>query len=240
MDDLKGEGKDIPLWYPTDVLLAKTSSAAYKGIPSLKKLGYERVFKFRSKRTGTKAYLCLHDTSEQAVLVFRGTEADDPKDVATDINLKKTHYTNYNIHTGFMEAFKSVATKIDNAIKKLPRKYTLTCTGHSLGGALSTIYAVYGRKYTHRLVTFGSPRVGGLQFSNDLKCVDYTRYVNASDIVPRVPKIGYWHGGVLNLITSSGTVIKNPSWVRLLYLRTLFLNYLRDHSISEYIRKISL
>ena len=229
---------DTPIWQVNHKLLAKTSSAAYTGIASLKKLGYNRVFKFRSKATGTKAYLCIQDETKVAVVAFRGTETNDSRDICTDINIEKAHWGNYDVHSGFMVAYQSVNVKIENAIDRLPEGYKLYATGHSLGGALATLHAVYGECLTDELVTFGSPRVGGKEFAKDLQGVNYARYVNNADVVTKVPKWNFHHGGVLHLITGVGLVKVNPSWVTKLACRLSYWSAIDDHDITEYIRKM--
>ena len=230
--------KDQPIWLLNHKLLAKTSSAAYTGIASLKKLGFNRVFKFRSKATGTKAYLAIQDDAKVAVVVFRGTETDDSRDIVTDINIEKAHWENYQVHSGFMIAYQSVNVKIENAIDRLPDGYKVYATGHSLGGALAILHGVYGEQVVEEVVTFGGPRVGGAEFARDLQGVNFARYVNNADIVPTVPRWNYRHGGDLHLITGVGLVTKNPGWMKRLACRLSYWSAIGDHNISEYIRKM--
>lgn len=229
---------DTPIWELNHKLLAKVSSASYTGISSLKKLGFQRVFKFRSKATGTRAYLAIQDDAKVAVVVFRGTEGNDSRDICTDINVEKSHWENYDIHSGFMIAYQSVNVKIENACDRLPDDYKIYATGHSLGGALATLHAVYGEQNMEELVTFGSPRVGGKIFARDLQGVNYARYVNNADIVTKVPKWNYKHGGVLHLISGIGIVTKNPGWMRRAACRLSYWSAVDDHSIGEYIKKM--
>lgn len=228
---------DKPVWGPTHKVLAKTSAAVYHSMTSIKKLGYHRVLKFKSKATGTKAYLCIQDDAKVAVLAFRGTETDDPRDIRTDINIDKIKYQNYDVHGGFLVAYQSVCTKIDNAIARLPEDYKVYCTGHSLGGALAALHAVYGDRNVDELVTFGSPRVGGPHWARDLRGINYARYVNRADIVTKVPKWNYFHGGKLHLLTGDGLVIEPGYWVSM-KCRLQYWNAFGDHSISRYIENM--
>ena len=75
-------------------------------------------------------------------------------------------------------------------------------TGHSLGGAVATLFAFdicyYNLPYQiYSLITFGSPRVGNDAFSNYMSnCeIDSTRVTHYYDIVPHVPEefLGYEH-----------------------------------------------
>ena len=72
-------------------------------------------------------------------------------------------------------------------------------TGHSLGGAFATLAAMdvitnkkYGMENLNQklhLYTFGSPRVGDLEFVNTVQSYipDMWRVVNNMDLVPHVP-----------------------------------------------------
>jgi alpha/beta superfamily hydrolase len=87
---------------------------------------------------------------------------------------------------------------------------TIWFTGHSLGAALATLAANrYGK--TQGLYTFGSPRVGDVDFADDFHISAY-RFVNNNDIVAKVPPpIRYKHVGDLKYIDSSGLVHEDAS-----------------------------
>ncbi|KIH63759.1 triacylglycerol lipase [Ancylostoma duodenale] len=79
--------------------------------------------------------------------------------------------------------------------------------GHSLGGALATLAAsdiVESRIAVNpdkvKLVTLGQPRVGDRKFADALnEQVEYSyRVVHWMDVVPSIPKTGYWHQGEEN------------------------------------------
>lgn len=219
--------------------LAKLSGASYTGVKPIKKLGFNKVIKFRSGRTGTKGYLAIDDVSRQAVVVFRGTEKDG-KDILTDISFLKTAHRKHKddrIHKGFLRAYESIQGHINKEIGKLPTDYALYATGHSLGGALACLYALYGAVRVQQVVTFGQPRVGNKIVSKKLTELPYTRYVNHADIVPRVPRINYWHSGTLVYITRKESTLVNPSWGRMFVDRMWYLAHrFTDHRCAEYIR----
>jgi predicted lipase len=71
--------------------------------------------------------------------------------------------------------------------------YLLTCTGHSLGGALATLTVASFAAYDGmlRVITFGQPRVGDIEFSSDLSVMlDVYRVVNYLDMIPHLPPLG--------------------------------------------------
>ncbi|EYC21381.1 hypothetical protein Y032_0019g3787 [Ancylostoma ceylanicum] len=75
--------------------------------------------------------------------------------------------------------------------------------GHSLGGALATLatfFLVHSKLVQPdavKLMTFGQPRVGDKAFADAFDNeVGYAyRVVHSRDIVPSIPRSGYWHQG---------------------------------------------
>ena len=110
-----------------------------------------------------------------AVLSFRGTEGI--MDWKTNLNAYKQIVDGVPVHTGFLEAFRPVKTKIKADLEGLPGN-ALYVTGHSLGGALALIAT---REIAHDSLgacyTFGSPRVAGFGFAQKIKTPIY-RVVN--------------------------------------------------------------
>ena len=137
---------------------------------------------------GTQAILVSYDNF--IVLAFRGTEAMSIKDIKADVNAKTTQCeTGGKIHSGFKDAFDTVAEDVQNKIDQAEyQDKPLFITGHSLGGALATIAA---KKLSHKggiaaCYTFGSPRVGNDEWIADIKAPIY-RVVNAADCVTMLP-----------------------------------------------------
>ena len=99
----------------------------------------------------------------------------------------------------------SVQDKIFSAVKELMQDYPdykLIVTGHSLGGALSTIcgtdLAILLPDVDVRVINFGAPRVGNEAFKElveSLPNLSITRLVHHMDVVPRTPMIGFKHVG---------------------------------------------
>jgi hypothetical protein len=149
---------------------------------------------------GTQAILLENDT--YMFLGFRGTEATSMKDIKSDIKATvKICKTGGKIHSGFDDAFSQVAVEIQQFLNQDEFKdKPIFITGHSLGGALATVAA---KKITHKggiasCYTFGSPRVGNVDWSTDIKTPIY-RVVNAVDPVTMLPP--------------SGVTIELSSWV---------------------------
>lgn len=106
------------------------------------------------------------------------------------------------LHTGFLTAYNEVKDALlagVAAAKAANPSYKIVFTGHSLGGAVSTVAAGYARKlgYEVDLYTYGSPRVGNkqfVQFVTDQAGAEY-RVTHLDDPVPRLPPliVGYRH-----------------------------------------------
>lgn len=136
---------------------------------------------------GTQAFLAKRNKDKMAVLAFRGTEKEDPRDVITD--LKASFYKDdkgIEIHNGFYKAFKAVEDNILKEVNKL-KEFALYVTGHSLGGALALVATrALNSDNLAACYTFGSPKVGKEEFDDDIKPPIY-RVVNSFDIVPFSP-----------------------------------------------------
>ena len=130
-------------------------------------------------------------------VVFRGTETDQLNDVCTDLLTfrVKTPFLpdECRVHAGFLGQYMSGRTLIIDTIRYMANP-KVVCTGHSLGGGLSTLCAldveqnVEGDVETY-CVTYGSPRVGGGHFRNLFDAVidNSFRFVDVNDPIPRVP-----------------------------------------------------
>jgi len=133
-------------------------------------------------------------------LVFKGSSTFE--DFTTNIQFLQID-DDYNIpgkmHLGFYKAL--FEDDVYNTILKNIEKFSmngdkicdLKITGHSLGGAMASIFDSY---YVHNLgiletelISYGCPRVGDSSFSNGCKG---TRVVNRGDIVTMIPPPLYY------------------------------------------------
>lgn len=145
-------------------------------------------------RGSTQASLLVGD--EVAVLAFRGTA--DLRDWLTNLRVAPTRWPEGGrVHDGFARALQQVFDEVDSELQRLTMPTVVT--GHSLGGALTTLAA--SRRAFVAAYTFGAPRVGDAEFWSTLRCPLY-RVVNGRDLVPTLPprRLGYRHGGVLQHI----------------------------------------
>jgi hypothetical protein len=187
----------------------------------------------------TQAWIFLAKEKKHACVAFRGTEQSEWKDILSDLNLVPTNIS-YDegrieissstvddesiwVHRGFLDAYCSVAAEIREILLQViggtsPGQWTVFTTGHSLGGALSTLAAFElaakskesGTFREVRNYSFGSPMVGNGAFCeafNDLvpSCI---RFANIKDAVTFVPRlIGYSHVGTKCTLSESGFAV---------------------------------
>jgi triacylglycerol lipase len=177
---------------------------------------------------------------DAAVVAFRGT--DDIRDWLANLNVDRVDWFGGSVHRGFHLAEESLAGRV---LERLPESATpLWITGHSLGGALATLFAFRLQRAGHNvagLYTFGSPRVGCRCFAAQhdwLLHRKHFRVVHNSDAVPRVPlPLRFRHCGRLILINRRAEIVQEPgalyqSYDRLLGYRA---DLVRDHLMGAYL-----
>jgi len=182
-------------------------------------LGFSSQF-FENGRTadgmGTHCILALHDDPQPArklcVVAFRGTDATDPTDIATDADFLQTKWpAGGSVHKGFAVALQQMLPALSNALSQTSTR--ILYTGHSLGAALATLLASIRKP--DFLYTFGSPRVGDKNFVAILNGLDNRRFVNCCDVVTRIPprklgKLVYAHYGAAYYIDRNGEMKEDP------------------------------
>lgn len=151
--------------------------------------------------------ITLSEKNKRITIVFRGSESMydwyyDLKFLKTCINQEKNVY----VHRGFYEQLTKnknhdVITRKIKALLETYPDYHIFVTGHSLGGALSTLYGYMLSneiKQNITVVSFASPRVGNYDWKKtfDAKSnLDHYRITNNNDIVTAFPSILYYHVG---------------------------------------------
>jgi triacylglycerol lipase len=166
---------------------------------------------------GTQCFVANNE--DFLILVFRGTEIrqrpgqTDFRNIVPDIMadvdilLVDSGYGG-KVHQGFKDALDEVWEEkglLNHLRNKDNGRRTLWFTGHSLGAPLATLAAQrYGS--VAGLYTYGSPRVGDMDFKNAFQNKNY-RFVNYKDIVTTVPPAPlYQHVGELEYIDGQGLI----------------------------------
>lgn len=149
--------------------------------------------------TSTYGYLASLP-SGYTVIAFRGTEMMSVQDWRTNLNRELVDTIGGRVHAGFADAFASIRRPL---LASIPEGVPLLVTGHSLGGALATLAAMYLDLSGHSVAaveTFGSPRIADAEWCAGYDTIlgDVTkRHVRCCDVVPKLPSAwrGYRHVG---------------------------------------------
>ncbi|KAI1376491.1 alpha/beta-hydrolase [Hypoxylon crocopeplum] len=171
--------------------------------PDVTAAGATVVATFSGEITDIQGFVSSDDTNELIVVSVRGSESirnwiadlsfiPVPCDLVDDCL----------VHTGFLTAYDEISEDLLAGLATAQAanpSYKIVFTGHSLGGAVSTLAAGYARKagYDVDLYTYGSPRVGTEEFVEFITAQPglETRVTHLDDPVPRLPPIliGYRH-----------------------------------------------
>ncbi|EKM81044.1 hypothetical protein AGABI1DRAFT_105879 [Agaricus bisporus var. burnettii JB137-S8] len=167
--------------------------------------------------------------SQDTIVV--GHEGTDPTkflSVLTDVNILMDPLdtslfpgvsSDVQVHDGFRNQHALTASPILSEVRRLMSAHntqSVTCVGHSLGGALAELDAVFFRKNLPsstniRAFTYGTPRVGNPAWASlvNSNIPNFKRINNEKDIIPIVPGrfLGYGHPAGEVHITSPGNAV---------------------------------
>ncbi|MBD5780278.1 lipase family protein [Pelagicoccus sp. NFK12] len=164
---------------------------------------------------GTFAF--LSESEAHIVITFRGTESGDRADYLTDSKFNQTAFSEHGTaHSGFVEALAQVAPDLLDTLgarsEAAPQK-TVWLTGHSLGGALATLFALQNPDQVDAVYTVGAPRTMGRKLAAHWEDkLPLFRVVNNNDIVPRLPTPPFYeHLGPTYFLTADRSLIVDPT-----------------------------
>jgi triacylglycerol lipase len=202
--------------------------------------------------TEVRYFLERDDKTHTQFITVRGTHNNKNLADDLDIAVREDRKVDIPVDAGF----DSDARAIYNDIKPhLKPGYTTYVTGHSLGGAVAAILAIYlieeGVK-VERVITFGQPRFTTTDGAKKLGFLPLTRIVDENDIVPMVapstytdPKYGvYDHVGVEVILLEGPDFVYLPSHDATRidlgeFWRSISFADLKDHEMQKYLRRIA-
>ncbi len=165
----------------------------------MKEFGAERLSLY--EHSGTQGFFAEFD--DLAIVSFRGTQLEQSQDLKDCFTFWKRMYYNLKAHKGFANGIEKLVPNVVADLERVPEHKHIIYTGHSLGGALSTLLAVAHKP--DELVTFGAPRVAGPEIAEYLDGVEYHRIVTKSDLVRWLPPnfpfvLPYTHTGIRRVL----------------------------------------
>ncbi|KAJ7922911.1 alpha/beta-hydrolase, partial [Mycena leptocephala] len=190
------------------------ASSSYSAAGCARPNGNTLVSNFNDSRTDTQGFIARDDTRKEIVVALRGSTS--AQDFVTDAEIVLTPFVSPGVnapagstaHTGFLAAWNAVAPTVISTVRAQVAAhpgYQLVSTGHSLGGALSSLAGISLQQNfpgnTVRMYTYGQPRTfnpTGANFINAQFGSRAFRAVHTTDGVPTIiPRLdGYQHHGV--------------------------------------------
>ena len=235
---------------------ARLANAAYGNRASIEKTvaaqGQDLVRYANLSKLQVSYYLASDDKNKIHTIAVRGTSNVENALVDIAIQLIKTDNSGILLHNGFAVSAKGI---YNNIKPKLNKQYIIYTTGHSLGGAVAVVLAMYLKNdgyQIERVVTFGQPKVTNFSGSRKLDELEIWRVVSSADLVPLVPPLDmadinnldiYWHSG-REIILLEGKQYSITSGIESMLRATKFLaqplseKNLRHHQMSYYLALI--
>jgi triacylglycerol lipase len=187
---------------------ATLAKAAYEPEDTVNQAGYLEGYTLKQYRNIPEVevtYLIAIDKlTKQPVIAVRGTSNVENALVDIAVKLRDDKHAGIKLHEGFSQA----ASKIYQDIQpQLDKSIKVHLTGHSLGGAVAVILAMYLEHDgfdVGNVITFGQPKVTNIAGSRQYANLNLLRVVTPRDLVPLVPPLDpldiqnldiYWHGG---------------------------------------------
>lgn len=185
-------------------------------------------------------------------VIFRGS--DSLTDWYYDFSIfKKKLKDNIYIHSGFYNhlTYNNNHEKILNIIKQEINNienditYDIYISGHSLGGALSTLFGYilsHEIKNKITIVSFASPRIGDNNWKksfNDKINLNHYRVSNEKDIVVATPFINFYHVGKSIILSDKKyKYYNNYNYAWWWDFSILKCNYISDHNCLLYYERL--
>jgi len=187
---------------------AAIANATYLSQPEAQRIieaqGYKLTGLKRIPGMEVNYLVATNDAEKHQIIAVRGTANVENAVVDVSLKLLMDKHANIPIHQGFAEAAESIYQEV---LPTLNKDYITSTTGHSLGGAVALILAMYldiNKTELGPIITFGQPKVTNISGTRAFPHLDVTRVVTPQDLVPLVPPLDpmniqdlniYWHLG---------------------------------------------
>jgi triacylglycerol lipase len=203
---------------------------------------YKEVVGFKAKVFEANEWFgFILENEKEIIVAFRGTVSQT--DWLADALAFQREFPYADdcgkVHYGFLEIYDSCREEIFRALARLDNRKRVVITGHSLGAALATLFAldvVKNSEFSNvELINFASPRVGNRKFckavNKELQRV--TRIVNVHDVVTLFPPFVIPFPWIKN----KGVFLHVKGKYKLNLLKDTFFG---NHNIGTYITGLKL
>jgi len=179
----------------------------------------------------------LGSTDTDIILCIRGTNFNEMTDILTNIKIIPEEVTlndgrKMKVHSGYhegaIEIMKLMKTQLDALL--LEKMRPIHITGHSLGGAIASLIALYLQDKGYKNIscrTFASPAIGNKSFRKimEKEFPDFERYVYDLDYVPFMI-FWYYHPSPSILIYKDGdtAIAEQNAWLTLCRIIIMFVS----------------
>jgi len=174
--------------------------------------GNTLVLTINNNVTDTQGFIARDDNRKEIVVSMRGSTS--AVDWIIDLGIPLVPFISYGVaappgtlvHLGFLTAWNSVAEGVISSVTAQLAAYpgySIVTTGHSLGGALSSLVGISLQQNfpnsKHRMFTYGQPRTGNVFYANFVNSAiginNIFRVTHTIDVVPALPPtiLGYHH-----------------------------------------------
>jgi len=210
-----------------------------------------KIFKFiNDPDTDIQVGIAISEVKQIITVVFRGSES--MLDWYYDLMVFKHKLKDdIYVHSGFYKqltsncVYEELVKNIRLVLEEHPN-YDIYVTGHSLGGALSTLfgYMLASRVENNiNVVSFASPRVGNYAWKKsfeETKNLTHYRVTNKRDIVTAFPMYKYYHVGTNIQLSNEKYKIYKDSSVRKWYSETFFTCWsVSEHNCELYYKRMN-
>lgn len=231
---------------------AERSNTAYDDKRAIKSK-YPLTIRINSPdSTEVRYFLERDDKTYTQFITVRGTHNNKNLAEDLDIAVREDRKVDIPVDAGFDSDARAI---YDDVKPYLKPGYTTYVTGHSLGGAVAALLAIYLIEegvQVERVITFGQPRFTTTDGAKRLGFLPLTRIVDENDIVPMVAPSTYTDPryGSYDQVGPEVILLEGPDFVYLPahdaaridlgeFWRSLSFANLKDHEMQKYLRRIA-
>ena len=187
---------------------------------------------WRNDNYGHDFVLC--STEDDIIIGIRGTNFDEMSDILTNIKLAKEKVTLHDgrtmkVHKGYHQAANEIIKLLKNKLDMLilAKMRPIHVTGHSLGGAVGALVALYLQDRGYDDVscrTFAAPALGDSRFRSimETEFPTFERYVYELDYVPFL-LFFYHHPAPAIILYKDGTSVVHERNIWLTIVRIILM-----------------